>query len=159
MLSEFDMFKRHERTVPYSTIARISQRNEKPTFEEVDTVVRHAINTEWKYEVLCDKFQEAQKKVKKLEGQMSAPKTQTGMLALEKEKEKNRILQNELDELHVKYDNTVWRLLKAEAKIREMENAKVEKVPEKVKAVTGAKSQELVAPDGFTYVKMQPVNE
>jgi hypothetical protein len=54
----------------------------------------------------------------------------------------------------VEHDNTVWRLLKAEAKIREMEKANVEKVPEKVK------SQELgmsVAPDGFVSVKMQPV--
>ncbi len=54
----------------------------------------------------------------------------------------------------MEHDNTVWRLLKAEAKIREMEKANVEKVPEKVK------SQELgmsVAPDGFVSVKMQPV--
>ena len=48
------------------------------------------------------------------------------------------------------------RLLAAEAKIREMENAKVEKAPGKGTGdVTSAMSL-VVAPDGFSYVKMQP---
>ncbi len=128
-------FPRHAITVPYGTMAgMMSQSNAKPTPEEVEKVVRHGVNTEWKYEVVCGKLKASQEKVKTLEAQMSAPKTQPGMLALEKEKEKNRRLQNELDELHVEHDNTVWRLMNAEAKIREMEKANVEKVPEKVKS-------------------------
>ena len=147
-------FPRHASTVPYGTMAgMISQSNAKPTREEVEKVVRHGVNTEWKYEVVCGKLQASQKKLTMLQAQMSAPKTQPGMLALEKENEKNRKLQNELDELQVKYDNTVWRLMNAEPKIREMEKPNVEKVPEK------AKAQELgmrVAPVGFASVKMLP---
>ncbi len=84
------MFRRHASTVPYGTMAGMMSQSNAPAREEVDKVVRHAISTEWKYEVLCDKLQEAHKKVKRLEAQMSGPKTQPGMIALEKEKEKNR---------------------------------------------------------------------
>ena len=152
MLSEFAMFRVHERTVPYSTIARMSLSNVNITREEADKLRDYTIQTTWKYEEVANKLQDEKKKVKKLEGQLSAPKTQPGMVALEKEKEKNRRLQNALDELQVKYDNTAWRLHKAEAKIREMEKAKVMSPSQGLGDI-------VVAPDGFAYVKMQAGNE
>jgi hypothetical protein len=92
MLYKMAMFRRHANTVPYGTMAGMMSLNNAPAREEVEKVVRHAVNTEWNYEVVCGKLQESQKKVIRLEGQMSAPKTQAGILAHKKEKEKNRKL-------------------------------------------------------------------
>ena len=162
MLSKFAMFRAHERTAPYSTLARICQSNAKPMREEVDKLCDYTIQTTWKYEELTVKFEREQKKVKNLEGQIRALKTQPGILTLKKEKERAMevkrfaVLQNELDELHVKYEETVWRLLAAEAKIREMEKVKVEKAPEKGTGDVASAMSLVVAPDGFSYVKMQP---
>ncbi len=162
------MFRAHERTVPYSTIVRISQSNGAPTREEVDELRDYSIQSTWKFENLSMKFKHEQSKVKELEGQIRALKAKPDMLAPKKEKERkldtlaavqqrNVVLQKTLDDLRVVHEATILRLEKAEAKIREMENVKVEKldsdlmdVPTKPVSHKGWIHDTVIAPNGFS---------
>ncbi len=71
------------------------------------------------------------------------------------------MLKKTLDDLRVVHETTVLRLEKEEAKILEMENAKVEKlngdlmdVPTKPISHKDWIHDTVIAPDGFSYVRM-----
>ena len=73
------------------------------------------------------------------------------------------VFQKTLGDLLAVHEATVLRLEKAEAKIREMENAKVEKldsdlknVPTKSPSPQGWVHDTVVAPDGFSYMVKRP---
>jgi hypothetical protein len=71
------------------------------------------------------------------------------------------LIEKKLDDLRFDYDKTVSRLAKAEAKIRELENAKVETEDRDLKEVAMKPVPQkgwihcdmVIAPDGFSYVK------
>jgi hypothetical protein len=178
------MFRAYERTVPYSTIARVSLSNGMSTREEVNELRDYSIQATWKIETLCSDVKKEQLKVKELEGQIRALKVKIDMkpnmkpdmkpdvIAPKKEKEckldviaalkrRNAVLQKTLGDLLTVHEATVLRLEKAEAKIREMENAKVEKldsenVPTKPPSPRGWVHDTVVAPDGFSYMAKRP---
>jgi hypothetical protein len=71
------------------------------------------------------------------------------------------VLQKTLDDLRVVHESTVLRLEKAEAKIHEMENAKVEKLDVDLMDVLtkpishkGWIHDTVIDADGFSYVRM-----
>jgi hypothetical protein len=179
MLYNLAIFRAHERTVPYSTIAHVSLSNGMTTREEVDELRDCSIQATFKIETLCMKFKQEQSRVKELEGQIRAlkakPDMNPDMLAPKKEKEhkldtlttvkqRNVVLQKTLGDLLVVHEATVLRLEKAEAKIREMENTKVEKLNDDLVDVsTKPPSPQdwihgtVVAPDGFSYMRRRQI--
>jgi hypothetical protein len=187
MLYNLAIFHAYERTVPYSTIARVSLSNGMTTREDVNELRDYSIQATWKIETLCLEFKKEQLKVKELEGQIRALKVKTDMkpdmkpdmnpdmLVPKKEKERkldtlaavkqrNAVLQKTLGDLLVVHEATVSRLEKAEARIRETENAKVEKldsdlknVPTKPSSPQGWIHDTVVAPDGFSYMRRRQI--
>jgi hypothetical protein len=63
MLYKLTMFRAHEDTVPYITIAHISQSNVTPAREEVDELRFYLVQATWKFENLSMKFKQEQSKV------------------------------------------------------------------------------------------------
>jgi septal ring factor EnvC (AmiA/AmiB activator) len=145
------MFRSYERSVPYNTMARIIESKNAATRDEKE-LCEHTLRATWAYEQLTYKYQRTQKKVDNLESELKEKELKLNKFA---------VLQKTLDDLRVEHDKTVSRLAKAEAKIRELENAKVEtedrdlkEVPTKPVPQKGWIHCDLViAPDGFSYVK------
>jgi hypothetical protein len=146
---------RYDRRVPYNTMACIIENKTTATREE-KKLCEHTIWATWEYEKLAMKHQTTQKKVNNLEADV---------LELKKEKElklnKFAELQKRNTTLKKTLDDTVSRLAKAEAKIRELENAKVETEDRDLKEVAMKPVPQkgwiycdiVIAPDGFSYVK------
>jgi hypothetical protein len=160
------MFRSYERSVPYDTMARIIESKNTATRDE-KKLCEHTLMATWAYEQLTNKFQRVQENYQLAQNEVNNLESQ-----LKKEKElklnkfavlqkRNTTLQKKLDDLRFDYDKTVSRLAKAEAKIRELENAKVETEDRDLKEVAMKPVPQkgwihcdmVIAPDGFSYVK------
>jgi uncharacterized protein (DUF3084 family) len=152
------MFRSYERSVPYDTMARIIESKNAATRDEKE-LCEHTLRATWAYEQLTNKYQRTQKKVDNLESELKEKELKLKKFAVLQKR--NAALQKTLDDLRVEHDETVSRLAKAEAKIRELENAKVETEDRDLKEVAMKPVPQkgwihcdiVIAPDGFSYVK------
>ena len=121
-----------------------------------------------KYERLEDEYKKVHSEKKTLHDQIraltkqTAPRPQSVSLQTERlitmltaAEKRNAQLQKALAKLQIEHDDKASRLARAEAKIRELENAKGEKIHHDLMLVQEPFEQDMVvAPDGFSYKKM-----
>lgn len=154
--------------IPFEPIARLNLDTRNPTQKDINAVCGSVMYVAHKYERLEDEYKKVHSEKKALEDQIraltkqTAARPQTGMLQTERlinviavTEKRNAQLQKALAKLRVEHDDKVSRLGKTEAKIREMENAKGEKVKGDLMEVQERLMEDMVvAPDGFSYKRM-----
>ena len=146
-----------ETLIPYRTIARINQNSANPTRAEINQVCGSVMQVAFKYEGLELKYKKVHLERKALEGQLRITDHFIERMKVERNKfesidriaeagKHNAELQKALDKLQVEHDDKVSRLEKAEARIKEMENAKDEKMKGDLMEVLGQVAEDMICP-------------
>ena len=157
-----DMYKFDiQSLIPFEPIARLNLHTRNPSQKDINAVCGSVMYVAHKYERLEDEYKKVHSEKKALHAQIraltkqTAPRPQSGMLQTERlinvltaAEKRNAQLQKALAKLQLEHDDKASRLARAEAKIRELENAKGEKVQRDFE------QDMVVAPDGFSYKKM-----
>ena len=164
-----DMYKFDIQTlIPFEPIARLNLNSRNPTQKDINAVCGSVMYVAHKYERLEDEYKKVHSEKKALHAQIraltkqTAPRPQSVSLQTERlitmltaAEKRNAQLQKALAKLQIEHDDKASRLARAEAKIRELENAKGEKVHRDLMLVQEPFEQDMiVAPDGFSYKKM-----
>ena len=164
-----DMYKFDIQTlIPFEPIARLNLNTRNPSQKDINAVCGSVMCVAFKYERLEDEYKKVHSEKKALHAQIraltkqTAPRPQSVSLQTERlitmltaAEKRNAQLQKALAKLQLEHDDKASRLARAEAKIREMENAKGEKVQRDFTEVQEPFEQDMVvAPDGFSYKKM-----